>query len=176
MRVARFVILNPDQQRLLESRLCAPGTSTRLADRIRIVLRAAAGLQDKQIAAEMKFTAEKVARWRNRFLDGGLAALERDAPRPGRRSVISVEKIQEIVRLTTQERPPNATRWSSRSMAKVGGISEKSVRRIWRKYGLKPHLAGGDGTGRPGEWRAVGISSGPFGSSDPPPGLCTPLI
>jgi transposase len=106
----------------------------------RIVLLASAGLQDQQIAAELKITPEKAARWRNRFLDGGLAALDKDAPRPGRRPTITQATIQEVIRKTTQEKPANATHWSTRSMAAATGLSEKSVRRIWRKHGLKPHL------------------------------------
>ena len=102
---------------------------------------AAGGMQDKQIAAKLRIMPEKAARWRNRFLDGGLAALDKDAPRPGRPSTITPAKIQEVVRKTTQEKPSNATHWSTRSMAKAAELSEKSVRRIWHKHGLKPHLS-----------------------------------
>ena len=84
---------------------------------------------------------EKAARWRKRFLDGGLTALDKDAPRPGRTPTITPAKIQEVVRKTTQEKPGNATHWSTRSMAQAAGLSEKSVRRIWHKHGLKPHLS-----------------------------------
>jgi transposase len=84
---------------------------------------------------------EKAARWRNRFLDGGLGALDKDAPRPGRPTTITPAKIQEVVRKTTQEKPSNATHWSTRVMANAAKLSEKSVRRIWHKHGLKPHLS-----------------------------------
>jgi transposase len=109
-------------------------------ERARIVLLAAAGWQDRQIAAKLKITSAKAARWRNRFLDGGLAALDKDAPRPGRTPIITPAKVQEVIRKTTREKPNNATHWSTRSMAAVAGLSEKSVRRIWHKHGLKPHL------------------------------------
>jgi transposase len=109
-------------------------------ERARIVLLAAAGWQDQQIAAKLKITSAKAARWRNRFLDGGLAALDKDAPRPGRTPIITPDKVQEVIRKTTQEKPNNATHWSTRSMAAAAGLSEKSVRRIWHKHGLKPHL------------------------------------
>jgi transposase len=98
-------------------------------------------MQDKQIAAKLRIMPEKAARWRNRFLDGGLAALDKDAPRPGRTPTITPSKIQEVIRKTTQEKPSNATHWSTRSMAQAAGLSEKSVRRIWHQHGLKPHLA-----------------------------------
>jgi transposase len=111
-----------------------------LVERARIVLCAAGGKQDKDIARELGITPEKAARWRNRFLDGGMAALEKDAPRPGRPVTITSDMTQEVVRKTTQEKPPNATHWSTRTMAEAVGISEASVRRIWHAHGLKPHL------------------------------------
>lgn len=110
-------------------------------ERARIVLLAAAGLQDKRIAAKLGIMPEKAARWRNRFLDGGWEALEKDARRPGRTPTITPAQIQEVVRKTTQDKPANATHWSTRSMAEAAGLSEKTVRRIWRQHGLKPHLA-----------------------------------
>ena len=141
MRVARPVVLSAEQQEILESRARARSAPARSVERARIVLLAAAGLQDKQIAAKLKIVPEKAARWRNRFLDEGLAALEKDAPRPGRHSTITPEMKQEVVRKTTQEKPNNATHWSTRTMAAATGLSERTVRRIWHKHGLKPHLS-----------------------------------
>lgn len=141
MRVARPVVLNVEQRDALQARARARSAPARSVERARIVLMAAAGMQDKEIAAKLKIMPEKAARWRNRFLDGGLAALEKDAPRPGRKRAITPAKIQEVVRRTTREKPAHATHWSTRSMAKAAGLSEKSVRRIWHSHGLKPHLA-----------------------------------
>ncbi len=141
MRVARPVVLSTEQRDKLESRARARSAAARSVERAQIVLLAASGMQNKQIAAQLRIMPEKAARWRNRFLDGGLAALEKDAPRPGRTPTILPAKVQEVVRKTTREKPPNATHWSTRSMAKAAGISERSVRRIWRQHGLKPHLA-----------------------------------
>ena len=140
MRVARPVMLSAEQRDMLVSRARARSAAARSVERARIVLLAAAGMQDKQIAAKLRIMPEKAARWRNRFLDGGLAALDKDAPRPGRTPTITPAKIQEVIRKTTQEKPSNATHWSTRSMAQTAGLSEKSVRRIWRLHGLKPHL------------------------------------
>jgi transposase len=112
----------------------------RLVERARIVLLAAAGKQDKEIAAELHITAHKVARWRNRYLDLGLTGLEKDAPRPGRTPRISSAKVKRVIHKTTQEKPANATHWSTRSMAAAVGLSEATVRRIWHQHGLKPHL------------------------------------
>ena len=141
MRVARPVVLSSEQREVLESRARARSAAARSVERARIVLLAAAGLQDKRIADKLGIMPEKVARWRNRFLEGGCEALEKDAPRPGRTPTITAAQIQEVVRKTTQEKPANATHWSTRSMAEVAGLSEKTVRRIWHQHGLKPHLA-----------------------------------
>jgi transposase len=107
-------------------------------------------MQDKQIAAKLRIMPEKAARWRNRFLNGGFAALDQDAPRPGRPTTITPAIVQEVVRKTTREKPANATHWSTRTMAEAVGLSEKSVRRIWHKHGLKPHL-----------WRTFQVSNDP---------------
>lgn len=109
MRVARPIVLSTEQRDMLESRARARGDSARSVERGRIVLLAAGGMQDKQIAAKLRIMPEKEARWRNRFLDGELVTLGKDAPRPGRRSSITPAKIQDVVRKTTQEKPGNAT-------------------------------------------------------------------
>jgi transposase len=140
MRVARHVVLSADQQHFLASVAKARSASARSVERAWIVLLAGAGLQDQQIAAGLNITPETAARWRNRFLDLGLMALFQNA-RPGRPPTITPAKVQEVIRKTTQERPINATLWSTRRMANAAGLSEKSVRRIWHKHGLKPHLA-----------------------------------
>ena len=141
MRVARSVILNSEQRQQLEQQARARSLPARQVERARIVLRAADGWQDKDIARELGITPEKAARWRNRFADGGLAALQKDAPRPGRPRTVATEKVQEIVRKTTQEKPIAATHWSTRRMAVAVGVSAATVRRIWQANGLKPHLS-----------------------------------
>lgn len=140
MRVARPVTLSPELTRTLEEYSRARSRPARLVERARIVLRAAAGLQDQQIASELSITPEKAARWRNRFLDGGLPALEKDAPRPGRPRTVTEATVKHIIDKTTQEKPANGTHWSTRTMAAAVGLSEASVRRIWHAHGLKPHL------------------------------------
>jgi transposase len=141
MRVARSVVLSAEQRGMLESRSRARSASARSVERARIVLLAAGGMQDKQIAAKLKIMPEKAARWRNRYLEGGLTALDKDAPRPGRKPTITPATVQEVIRKTTEERPENSTHWSTRMMAAAMRLSEKSVRRIWHKNGPKPHLS-----------------------------------
>ena len=99
---------------------------------------AAAGQADKDIAQTLRITPKKVARGRRR-LTLGLVGLEKDAPRSGRRPSIRPSLIQRVVRMTTRETPPQATHWSTRTMAAAVGISPASVRHIWRRHGLKPH-------------------------------------
>jgi transposase len=140
MRVARPVELNLEQRSTLERHARARSVPARLVERARIVLLAADGFQDKQIAEELHITPEKAARWRNRFLEGGWMALQKDAPRPGGPKTITDKRILQVIEKTTQEKPENATHWSTRSMAAVMGMSEATVRRIWHAHGLKPHL------------------------------------
>jgi transposase len=111
----------------------------RVVERSRIVLLAAAGRQDKEIALLLSMTPKKVSRWRKRFLSLGLAGLLQDAPRSGRNPKIDTRLRQRVVTMTTRQQPANATHWSTRTMAAAVGISEASVRRIWHAHGLKPH-------------------------------------
>ena len=141
MRVAPQVVLTQDEERTLQQWAGGRSLPARQVERARVVLMAAAGKQDLEIAAAIGISNQKAARWRKRFLKLGLAGLEKDAPRPGRRPTITFSKVQEVVSKTTQEKPANATHWSTRTMAEAAGLSEKSVRRIWHKHGLKPHLS-----------------------------------
>lgn len=141
MRVAPRVDLNSEDRAVLEQQVRRRSLPARLVERSRIVLRAADGLQDREIAAELGITPEKAARWRKRFLKGGTEALAKDAPRPGRGRTIKDRKVASIIKLTTSSKPANATHWSTRSMAEKAGVSEATVRRIWRAHGLKPHLS-----------------------------------
>src|SRR5215470_969050 len=139
MRIAPAIHLSPDQREALEQRARSRSLPARVVERARIVLLAAEGRQDKEIAATMKITPKKVSRWRGRFLTLGLAGLQRDASRPGRTPKITASLVRRVVNLTTRQSPPNATHWSTRTMARAVGISEASVRRIWHSHGLRPH-------------------------------------
>jgi len=140
MRIARAISLNPEQRSILQQQARGRSLPARVVERARIILRAADGLQDKDIAVELGIRPETVARWRNRFLDGGWAAVEKDASRPGRPRMISDARVTKVVEMTTRQKPDNATQWSTRTMAAAAGVSEATVRRIWHAHGLKPHL------------------------------------
>jgi len=140
MRIAPTVELSSEQRATLEEWARARSLPARLVERARIVLRAAGGEQDKGIAHAMGVTPKKVSRWRKRFLALGLAGLEKDAPRSGRKPRISPRLVRRVLEMTTRHKPSHATHWSTRTMAAAVGISEASVRRVWRTHGLKPHL------------------------------------
>jgi transposase len=141
MRVAPKIELTLEQQATLSKWARGRSTPVRLMQRAKIVLAAAQGCENKQIAKELGCTRRTVGIWRTRFAEAGLAGLEQDAPRPGR--PVSVRSLHEaaILHKTTQETPTNATQWSVRSMARAVGVSKETVRRVWRDNGLKPHRA-----------------------------------
>src|SRR5437016_6749088 len=139
MRVAPTVVLEEGEQETLKQWARGRSLPARLVERSRIVLLAATGKQDLEIAAELGISNQKAARWRKRFLHSGLAGLKKDAPRPGRTSTITAAAMRRVVEKTTQTKPANATHWSTRTMAAGAGSSEGSVRRIWRAHGLKTH-------------------------------------
>ncbi len=136
MRVAPMVRLSAEEQRSLRRVSRSNTTSVRLARRARIVLLAAVGMENKAIAAELKIGRVQVGRWRERYAQGGLAAIECDLPRGGRQPKVDAA---EIVRRTTQTQPLAATQWSTRTLAKEMGVSDTTVLRVWHAHGLKPH-------------------------------------
>jgi transposase len=139
MRVAPVIELGSSARAELEKLTRRRTTPLRVAERCRIVLVAAEGLQDKQIAERMHVAPRMAALWRGRFLELGVEGLLEDAPRSGRKPTIDAEKVAQVVAKTTQSKPANATHWSRRTMAHAVGISDSSVGRIWRVHGLKPH-------------------------------------
>ncbi len=139
MRVAQPIVLEADVRRKLEQLARGRSNAARVVLRSRIVLLAADGLLNKQIAQTLRVTPRMVTLWRGRFLAQGVAGLLKDAPRPGRTPTITTEVAATLIAKTTQCTPANATQWSTRTMAKEMLISKASVSRIWRANGLKPH-------------------------------------
>ena len=131
--------LSEGQRGLLERWVNAQKTPQSVALRARIVLAAAAGASNSEIARTLGVSRPTVILWRGRFAEGGAAALSETRPGRGRKPTISAAKIKAIVQATTQTKPPGATHWSCRSMAKAQGVSPATVQRIWDAHGLKPH-------------------------------------
>jgi len=140
MRVAKPVELDADDDRRLRILSKRKRIEARVQMRARIVLLAGQGMSDKDIAAKLDTDRRVAARWRARFLGSGVDGLLRDASRPGRpRTAREASNVQRVVRITTEQTPPGATHWSTRTLAAHLGTSASAVARIWRAYGLKPH-------------------------------------
>jgi transposase len=105
------------------------------------VLSAAEGKENKDIATDLKISRGAVARWRDRFSELGVAGLEKDAPRGGRPPKSREDLVRRIIEMTTQQKPTNATHWSTRTLAEALGTNHSLVNRVWRANGLKPHLS-----------------------------------
>ena len=141
MRRAGIVCLSDDDRVVLSRWARGRRTPSRNVNRAKILLLAAEGVENKDIAFELGINVKTVALWRRRFIEAGITGIEKDAPRGGRKAKIQHGSIEaEVIRKTTQEDPPKATHWSTRLMAAEMGISPTSVRRIWKRNGLKPHL------------------------------------
>jgi len=115
-----------------------PSTPQGLATRCKVVLLDEEGLTYAAIGAKLDMREQTVLKWRKRFLTHRLAGLK-DKPRPGVKRTITDAQIAEVVRMTLEDKPPDATHWSLRSMAAASGVSRSSVHTIWRAFNLQPH-------------------------------------
>jgi transposase len=139
MRVAQTISVSDDDRRVLAKWARGRSTPARRVLRAKIVLLAAEGKLNKDIAAELATGMKTVCLWRNRFAKAGLAGIERDAPRGGRPATKRAKIAAEIVRMTTTETPRAATHWSVRTLAAELGVSPAMVHRVWKANRLQPH-------------------------------------
>jgi len=140
VRSAPPIVLSAEEQPVLAAWAHGRKVPLRLVQRAQIVQMAANGARNQDIARELDISRPTVQLWRERFLALRLAGLERDAPRPGRIPGISERKARAVVEATLHTKPPAATHWSVRTMARAQGISRMAVQRIWKQHNLKPHL------------------------------------
>jgi transposase len=115
-----------------------PKTAQRVALRSKIVLQAAEGLSNQQIAGRLGVTGATVGKWRERYRLRGMEGLS-DEFRPGTPRRITDAQVEKAVTQTLESRPTAATHWSSRSLAAKVGLSQSAVVRIWHSFGLQPH-------------------------------------
>ena len=139
MRRAPEVRLLRGERARLAALAGSAATVPRVSARAHIVLRAADGLADREIASELGTDAGTVARWRRRFLMQRLPGIERDAPRAGRPPSIPTSTIQVILRSTLGRRAPGGRFWSARTLAREVGVSKTTVQRVWKAHGIEPH-------------------------------------
>jgi transposase len=138
-KIERIQVSPEDRERLV--RLVRDrNTAQKIVWRSQIVLLAGEGIGAVEVAARVGKSVLTVRRWRRRYAAKGVDGLLKDATRPPGRKPLTARKIKQVVNLTLNEKPPDATHWSERTMAARAGIAPSSVHKIWAAHGLKPHL------------------------------------
>jgi transposase len=137
-RTAAAIELTDEEERELRTVLRTPSAPQHQAIRARIVLRAAQGATNLQIAGELGVSQPTVGLWRRNFHERGLEGLI-DARRPGRPREIDDDGVQRVLAKTLESPPDGTTQWSVRRLAAATGVSASTVHRIWRDHKLKPH-------------------------------------
>jgi transposase len=139
MRVAQEIRLTGKERSTLQGWSQGRRVTVRQRERATMILRAADGHSNIQIARELGVKPHTVGRWRSRFAQWRLAGIEKDLPRGGRPRTQREQLESRIIRKTTQEIPKNATHWSTRTLAQALGVTQSMVHRVWKANGLKPH-------------------------------------
>ena len=134
--------LTSDEKEQLERWVRRRKSAQGLALRSQIVLSCATGLTNKEVAAQLGISMPTVGKWRSRFIDSRLDGLV-DEPRSGRKPTITAEQVEDVVVATLESTPEHATHWSRKKMAERSGLSKSTIGRIWKGFGLKPHLVDG---------------------------------
>lgn len=134
------LILTEEETSALKRLARRTRSSRHQAFRAKIILRCADGLNNIEVATALRTTDRTVGKWRNRFVERRLDGLY-DDPRPGIARTVSDDQVEDIVTKTLESTPRGRTHWSTRSMAKNVGLSHSTVGRIWRAFGLKPHVS-----------------------------------
>ena len=140
MFMPKLCVVLPPADRAQFATLAAKGTTPqKLATRGRIMLMLADHVRPAHVAARLAVSRNHVHDWVRRYVRFGVSGVVRDAARPGRKKRITPERVAAIVNATLTTTPPGRTHWSTRSMARAQGLSEKTIRTIWHQHGLQPH-------------------------------------
>jgi len=131
--------MTKEQRKILETWVSAKTTPQRVVLRSRICLLAAEGVSHNATAKRLNASRPTVLLWTNRFRQKGPPGLSEDAPHGPSSRRLAAEKVRNIVEATLHTTPKDSTHWSTRTMAKVQGVSHVTVQRIWDAYGLQPH-------------------------------------
>ena len=131
--------LTEDERATLQRWARRAKSSQALALRCRIVLACAEGASNAAVAERLGISRPTVTKWRSRFVARRLEGLA-DEPRPGAARTITDEQVEQVLVMTLETTPKNATHWSTRSLARATGMSQSAISRIWRAFALKPHL------------------------------------
>jgi transposase len=134
------VVLSEAETVRLEQWIRAGSTPQQVVLRARMILEAAQGKRDKQIAAQLKVHRFTVALWRQRVRAQGIGCVWEIASGRGRKPRYGAEMTAQIVEATLQSKPKGSTHWSTRTLAKVQKVSKNTIHRIWQEHQLKPHL------------------------------------
>jgi transposase len=133
------LVLSDEERATLQRWARRPKSAQALALRCRIVLECAAGRTNTDVAERLGVSGPTVGKWRRRFVELRLEGLH-DEPRPGAPRSIGDDDVERVIVKTLEETPVDATHWSTRSMASATGMSQSTISRMWRAFGLKPHL------------------------------------
>lgn len=139
MKVATKLTITDEDRKVLERWSHGRSTPVRLQQRAQIVLMAATGKENREIARNRGVNRHTVSLWRRRYAESGIRGIEKDAPRAGRTPSKRQALAPEILRRTTRP-PEHATHWSTRTLGKELGVNHVLIHRVWRANGLKPHL------------------------------------
>lgn len=140
MFMPTLCVVLPPADRAQFVTLAAKGTTPqKVAMRARILLMLADHVRPSHVAARLGISRNHVHYWVRRYVALGVSGVVRDASRPGRKKRLMPERVAAIVNATLTTTPPGRTHWSTRSMARVQGVSEKTIRNIWHQHGLQPH-------------------------------------
>jgi len=137
-RPTPIITLTEDEREKLQGWARRPTSSQRLASRARIILACVGDTTSREVAQKLGADLGTVGKWRRRFIKNRIDGLT-DEPRPGAPRKILDEHVEDVVTRTLETKPQNATQWSTRDMAKVTGLSQTAIVRIWQAFGLKPH-------------------------------------